>query len=60
MARLGRIDILVNNAGITKDGLLMRMSEEDFTRVLDTNLTGAFHCCKWAVKTMIRQRAGKS
>ncbi len=59
LARLGRIDILVNNAGITKDGLLMRMSEEDFTQVLDTNLTGAFHCCKWAVKTMIRKRRGK-
>ena len=39
----GHLDILVNNAGITRDGLIMKMSEEDFDRVLDTNLKGAFH-----------------
>lgn len=59
LKRHGRIDILVNNAGITKDGLVMRMSEEDFTQVIDTNLKGAFHCSKWAVKAMIKQKDGR-
>src|SRR3972149_12120737 len=44
----GRLDILVNNAGITRDGLLLRMSEEDWNRVMDVNLTGTFHCTKAA------------
>ena len=47
------------NAGITKDTLLMRMSDEDFDAVLDTNLTGAFRCARRAVKGMIRARAGR-
>nr|WP_296033164.1 3-oxoacyl-[acyl-carrier-protein] reductase [uncultured Dorea sp.] len=55
----GRIDILVNNAGITKDGLLMKMSEEDFDQVLDTNLKGAFHTIRFALRQMIRQRSGR-
>ena len=45
----GHLDILVNNAGITRDGLIMKMSEEDFDRVLDTNLKGAFHTIRHAV-----------
>ncbi len=56
---LGGIDILVNNAGITRDGLLMRMSEEDWDAVLDTNLKGAFLCTKGAVRHMVRQRWGR-
>ena len=56
---LGGIDILVNNAGITRDGLLMRMREEDWDAVLDTNLKGAFLCTKAAVRHMVRQRWGR-
>ena len=56
---LGGVDILVNNAGITRDGLLLRMSEDDFSRVLDTNLKGAFHCMKAACRGMMRRRAGR-
>ncbi len=55
----GGIDILVNNAGITRDGLLMRMSEEDFASVLDINLKGAFHCMKAACRPMMKQRWGR-
>lgn len=55
----GRVDILVNNAGITKDGLLMKMSEEDFDAVLDTNLKGAFNCMKHVSRQMIKQRSGR-
>ena len=55
----GRVDILVNNAGITKDGLLMKMSEEDFDKVLDTNLKGTFHTIRAALRQMIRQRSGR-
>ncbi|NMA82597.1 MAG: 3-oxoacyl-[acyl-carrier-protein] reductase [Epulopiscium sp.] len=55
----GRIDILVNNAGITKDGLLLKMKEEDFDSVLATNLKGTFHCLQEASKVMLKQRAGK-
>jgi 3-oxoacyl-[acyl-carrier protein] reductase len=55
----GRIDILVNNAGITKDGLLMAMSEEDFSKVIDVNLKGTFHCIRHAARQMIRQRSGR-
>ena len=57
--QFGRIDILVNNAGITKDGLLMKMSEEDFDKVLDTNLKGTFHTIRAALRQMIRQRSGR-
>ncbi len=55
---LGHIDILVNNAGITRDTLLMRMKEEDWDAVLNTNLKGVFNCTKAAVKYMAKQRSG--
>jgi 3-oxoacyl-[acyl-carrier protein] reductase len=54
----GKLDALVNNAGITRDMLLMRMSEEDWDAVLTTNLKGAFLCSKAAIRPMIRQRGG--
>ena len=54
----GHIDILVNNAGITKDGLLMGMSEEAFDRVIETNLKGTFNCIRFAARPMIRQKSG--
>ena len=56
---LGGLDILVNNAGITRDGLLMRLSEEDWDAVLGTNLKGAFLCARAAVRPMLRQRSGR-
>jgi 3-oxoacyl-[acyl-carrier protein] reductase len=59
IAELGGLDILVNNAGITRDNLLMRMSEEDWDAVLDTNLKGAFLCTKAAIRPMLRQRSGR-
>lgn len=55
----GRVDILVNNAGTTRDTLIMRMSEEDWDVVLDTNLKGAFNCIKAATRPMMRQRYGR-
>lgn len=55
----GRIDILVNNAGITRDGLLMAMSEADFDAVIDTNLKGAFNCMRHVARQMIKQRGGR-
>ena len=55
----GRIDILVNNAGITKDGLLMAMSEEDFCKVVDTNLKGTFNCIRHTARQMLKQRSGR-
>ena len=55
----GRIDILVNNAGITRDNLLLRMSEEDFDAVINTNLKGAFLCMKQAAKRMLKQKSGR-
>ena len=55
----GRLDILVNNAGISKDNLLLRLSEEDFDRVLATNLKGAFNCSKAALRPMLKQRYGR-
>lgn len=55
----GRVDILVNNAGITKDGLLMKMSEEDYDAVLDTNLKGTFNCIRFVARQMIRQKGGR-
>ena len=59
IAEYGHLDVLVNNAGITRDGLLMRMSEEDFDKVLDTNLKGTFHTIRAALRQMIRQRSGR-
>jgi 3-oxoacyl-[acyl-carrier protein] reductase len=59
MQKLGRIDVLVNNAGITRDTLIMRMSEADWDAVLDTNLKGAFLCSKAAIRPMLRQRSGR-
>ena len=54
----GKIDVLVNNAGITRDNLLLRLSEEDWDIVLDTNLKGTFNCIKACIKPMLKQRAG--
>ena len=55
----GSLDILVNNAGITRDGLLLRMKEEDFDRVISVNLKGTFNCIRHASPIMIKQRSGK-
>ena len=55
----GGVDILVNNAGITRDGLLLRMSEEDWDAVLDVNLKGAFLCSRAAARLMVRKRWGR-
>jgi len=55
----GHIDILVNNAGTTRDGLLVRMSAEDWDTVLDTNLKGAFHCTRACLRPMMKQRYGR-
>ena len=55
----GHLDILVNNAGVTRDGLIMKMSEEDFDRVLDTNLKGAFHTIRHASRYFLKQKSGK-
>jgi 3-oxoacyl-[acyl-carrier protein] reductase len=59
LADHGRIDGLVNNAGITRDGLMLRMKQEDWDAVLATNLTGAFHTVQAALKPMIKQRSGR-
>lgn len=56
--QFGRLDALVNNAGITKDGLLMRMSDDDWDKVLDTNLSGAFYTSRAAARIMLKQRSG--
>ena len=55
----GHIDILVNNAGVTRDGLLMKMTEEDFDRVVDTNLKGAFNTIRFASRQMLKQKSGR-
>lgn len=55
---LGKVDVLVNNAGITRDKILMMMSEEDWRAVIDTNLNGVFNCTKAAVVPMMKQRSG--
>ena len=59
MDKFGRIDILVNNAGITRDNLLMRMKEEDWDAVMNTNLKGIFLCTKTVARQMMKQRSGK-
>ena len=58
-SRQGPVEVLVANAGITRDTLLLRMTEDDFTSVVDTNLTGAFRVAKRAAKGMLRQRRGR-
>lgn len=58
-SQLGNVEVLVSNAGITKDGLFLRMSEGDFTSVIDANLTAAYRVCKRASQTMLRARAGR-
>ncbi len=55
----GKAEILINNAGVTKDGLLLRMSDADWDRVLDTNLKGAFHCIRAFARPMVKQRWGR-
>lgn len=57
--KFGSIEILVNNAGITKDNLIMRMKEEDFDAVIDTNLKGVFNCAKAVSRSMMKQRYGR-
>ena len=57
--KLGPVEVLVSNAGITRDGLLLRMKEQDFAEVLDANLTGAFRVSKRATQTMLRARKGR-
>lgn len=56
---LGRIDILVNNAGLTKDGLILRMKDEDWSKIVDVNLTAAFRLCRAAAKGMMKRRFGR-
>jgi 3-oxoacyl-[acyl-carrier protein] reductase len=59
LADFSRVDILVNNAGVTRDGLSMRISEEDWDLVLDTNLKGTFNCIQAFERPMIKQRSGR-
>jgi len=56
--KYGRLDILINNAGITRDNLILRMSEKEWDQVIEVNLKGTFNCCKTAVKPMMKQRSG--
>jgi len=58
MDRFGRLDILVNNAGITRDGLVLRMRDEDWDQVLAVNLAGAFRCARAALRPMLKQKQG--
>lgn len=57
-AEFGQIDVLINNAGITRDGLMMRMSEEDFNSVIQTNLNGTFNMCRHITPIMLKQKSG--
>lgn len=57
--QFGRLDILVNNAGITRDNLILKMTEEEFDAVIDTNLKGVFHCMKQVSKQMLKQKSGR-
>jgi len=59
LERFGHIDILINNAGITRDRLILRMTEEDWDAVLNINLKGTFHCTKMVIRHMSKQRNGK-
>jgi 3-oxoacyl-[acyl-carrier protein] reductase len=56
--RFGKLDVLVNNAGITRDGLIVRMSDADWNAVISTNLTGVFYCTRAAAKVMMKARTG--
>jgi 3-oxoacyl-[acyl-carrier protein] reductase len=58
-AKMGKVDILVNNAGITRDGLAIRLKDEDWQQVLDVNLTACFRLCRSALKAMMRRRYGR-
>ena len=58
VAQLGALDVLVNNAGITRDGLMVRMSDEDWAAVISTNLSGVFYCTRAAAKVMMKARTG--
>ena len=59
VAKHSHIDILVNNAGVTRDGLIMRMSEADYDQVLDTNLKGAFNTIRHLSRQLLKQKSGK-
>jgi 3-oxoacyl-[acyl-carrier protein] reductase len=59
LEQLGRVDILVNNAGLTRDGLFVRMSDEQWDQVLDTNLAGAFRCARTVARPMMKARYGR-
>ena len=58
VSQFGSVDVLVNNAGITKDNLLMRMKEQEWDDVIDTNLKGVFNCIQKVTPQMLRQRSG--
>ena len=59
LEQFGRVDILVNNAGITRDGLLIRMNDAQWEEVMNTNLQGAFRCCRAVARSMMKARAGR-
>lgn len=59
LERLQRVDVLVNNAGLTRDGLFMRMNDEQWSQVIDTNLGGAFRCCRAVARAMMKARYGR-
>jgi 3-oxoacyl-[acyl-carrier protein] reductase len=55
----GRLDILVNNSGVTRDGLILRMTDAQWDEVVDTNLKGVFHCCRAAARALLKQKSGR-
>jgi 3-oxoacyl-[acyl-carrier protein] reductase len=59
LSRFRRVDVLINNAGVTKDGLLMRMSEDEWDLVLGVNLKGVFNCTRAVIRSMIKERSGR-